>query len=131
MVFYPTWSPAEIDKVMEMSRAGYTAAEIGQVVGRSQEAVRKIRSRYNVDPGSYSRESTSRPRTPETDCILHLVDLMRMFSKSPDTTLAEAKAEYRACCELQVDPGYRIVTAAVQPYHVQRSYVGSQFADVV
>ena len=129
MVFYPKWSMTEIEGALALYNEGKSYAEISRVFGRTPDACKKIIHRYNVAPQTYNNDTRNRPRTPESDCTLHLVDLMRMFAKKGEE-LGDAKARYRERCELDIDPGYRLVTAAVQPYHIERSYVGSQFADV-
>ena len=62
----------------------------------------------------------------EKACVRHLVDLMREYGGG---TLGEAKDAYRQRCELDVEPAPRTVFANSSPYFVERSYVGSQFAD--
>ena len=64
----------------------------------------------------------------EKSCVLHLIDLMREYGGE---TLGDAKAAYRSRCELDIDPGPVNVTTSVKPYFVERSFVGSQFADTV
>ena len=63
----------------------------------------------------------------QRSCMEHLIDLMREYGGE---TLGDAKAAYRSRCELDIDPGSVNVTTSYKVYFVERSFVGSQFADV-
>lgn len=107
MTFY-YWKQRDYDTLHEMFHAGSSDLAIGKAIGKSKKSVIAMRQRLGLfrDPNKV-RDRVLVANTVDTRlvCRQHLIDLMREMGGE---TLGDAKAAYRARCEVSVDPGYSV-----------------------
>lgn len=125
----PFWTKEDLSLCREMLLSGATNEQCAERLERTPGAIARKRSSLvhgivAVQRATAVRLASGGTRDVVMDNRMHLIDLMRAYDGH---TLGDAKARYRERNELSIDPGYVNVTHSVTPYHVQRSFVGSQF----